>query len=181
MGVAVTKFKAGDTAGVGCMVNSCLECEECKLGDEQYCSGAGGFTGTYGTKGPEELYPGGVTHGGYCSDIVVREEFVIVVPEKMNVAAVAPLLCAGITCYSPFVKHGLKAGMQLGVIGLGGLGHMAVKIGVAMGCIVTVLTTSPSKAEHALKLGATKVSNQSITFQTSLSIYISYIYIYIYI
>jgi len=157
VGAQVTKFKVGDVAGVGCMVDSCLECEECKEGDEQYCTGPRGFTGTYGSAGPEALYPGGVTQGGYSSDIVVREEFVIAIPEKMNVAATAPLLCAGITCYSPFVKHGLKAGMHLGVIGLGGLGHMAIKIGKAMGCVVTVLTTSPGKADVALKLGASKV------------------------
>jgi len=157
VGSTVTKFKVGDTAGVGCMVDACLECEECKEGDEQFCSGPRGFTGTYGSNGPEELYPGGMTHGGYSSNIVVREEFVIALPQKMNVAAAAPLLCAGITCYSPFVKHGLKAGMQLGVVGLGGLGHMAIKIGVAMGCVVTVITTSPSKVELALGMGASKV------------------------
>jgi len=156
VGSDVTKFKVGQIAGVGCMVDSCQECEECQEGDEQFCSN-GGFTGTYGSKGPEELYPGGQTQGGYSSDIVVKEAFCIAIPDKMHVAAAAPLLCAGITCYSPFVKHGLKAGMHLGVIGLGGLGHMAIKIGKAMGCIVTVVTTSPAKKELALKMGASRV------------------------
>lgn len=156
VGSDVTKFKVGDTAGVGCMVDSCRVCEECTDGDEQFCSGKG-FTGTYGSKGPEALYPGGVTQGGYSSDIVVDEAFTILLPHKMHVAAAAPLLCAGITCYSPLVKNGVKAGDHLGVVGLGGLGHMAVKIGVAMGCIVTVITTSESKREMALKMGASRV------------------------
>lgn len=157
VGAQVTKLKVGDTAGVGCMVDSCRDCDECKAGEEQFCSGCG-FTGTYGSTGkPEALYPGGMTHGGYSSDIVVDEAFTIVVPKKMNVAAAAPLLCAGITCYSPLKKHGVKAGDHLGVIGLGGLGHMAVKIGVAMGCVVTVVTTSESKREMAMKMGASKV------------------------
>jgi len=156
VGSEVTKLKVGDIAGVGCMVDSCGTCEECSDGDEQFCSG-GGFTGTYGASGPEEKYPGGVTQGGYSSDIVVQESFAIVMPEKMNVAAAAPLLCAGITCYSPFKQHGIKAGDHLGVVGLGGLGHMAIKIGVAMGCVVTVITQSPAKKELALKMGASRV------------------------
>jgi len=122
------------------MVDSCRSCPECRDGDEQFCTGPGGFVGTYGTTQPEDKVPGGVTMGGYSSDIVVDEAFVIRVPEKMNVAAATPLLCAGITCYSPFKNHGIKAGDHLGIVGLGGLGHMAVKIGVAMGCVVTVIT-----------------------------------------
>lgn len=157
VGDSVTKVKVGDTAGVGCMVGSCRTCPECKEGDEQYCSG-GGMVGTYGSKGlPEELYPGGQTHGGYSSDIVVDQDFVLNVPDKMNVAAAAPLLCAGITCYEPFVKHGMKAGENLGVVGLGGLGHMAVKIGKAMGLNVTVFTRDPKKVEMAKAMGATNV------------------------
>lgn len=157
VGDEVTKLRVGDIAGVGCMVDSCRTCPECSEGEEQFCSN-GGFTGTYGSGDKSEaLYPGGITQGGYSSDIVVDEAFTIVVPAKMNVAAAAPLLCAGITCYSPFLKNGVKAGDHLGVIGLGGLGHMAVKIGVAMGCIVTVVTTSESKREMALKMGATRV------------------------
>jgi len=157
VGTATTKFKIGDVAGVGCFTDSCRNCDECKEGEDQFCSGPGGMHGTYASVRPEELHPGGVTQGGYSSDIVVNENYVIKVPEKMNVPGAAPLLCAGITCYSPFVKHGLKAGQTLGVIGLGGLGHMAVKIGKAMGCNVTVFTTSPGKVETAKALGAAKV------------------------
>ena len=150
VGAEVTKLKVGETAGVGCMVDSCRTCEECESGDEQYCSN-GGMVGTYGAATSEAKNPGGFTHGGYSSDIVVDEAFTIVVPAKMHVAAAAPLLCAGITCYSPLQKHGVKKGTHLGVVGLGGLGHMAVKIGVAMGAIVTVITTSEAKREMALK------------------------------
>ena len=156
VGAEVTKLKVGETAGVGCMVDSCRTCEECESGDEQYCSN-GGMVGTYGAATSEAKNPGGFTHGGYSSDIVVDEAFTIVVPAKMHVAAAAPLLCAGITCYSPLQKHGVKKGTHLGVVGLGGLGHMAVKIGVAMGAIVTVITTSEAKREMALKMGATTV------------------------
>lgn len=145
VGAEVTKVKVGEAAGVGCMVDSCRTCEQCLDNDEQFC--LKGFDGTYGSKGPEEKYPGGQTHGGYSSDIVVDQAFVVRVPEKLFIPAAAPLLCAGITCYSPFQKFGVKAGDELGVVGLGGLGHMAVKIGVAMGCKVTVVTTSPSKTE----------------------------------
>jgi len=148
VGAEVKKLKVGDVAGVGCMVDSCRTCEFCDIGDEQYC--LKGFTGTYGAKGPEEKYPGGITQGGYSKDIVVDEAFVISVPENLHVAAATPLLCAGITCYSPFKKHGVKAGDKIGVIGLGGLGHMAVKIGAAMGCDVTVLTTSAAKKDLVL-------------------------------
>eukprot|EP00286_Rhodomonas_abbreviata_P016264 CAMPEP_0181328840 /NCGR_PEP_ID=MMETSP1101-20121128/22961_1 /TAXON_ID=46948 /ORGANISM="Rhodomonas abbreviata, Strain Caron Lab Isolate" /LENGTH=355 /DNA_ID=CAMNT_0023437817 /DNA_START=13 /DNA_END=1080 /DNA_ORIENTATION=+ len=156
VGDAVTKVKVGDCAGVGCMVGSCRTCPECKDGDEQFCTG-GGMVGTYASKQPEELQPGGVTQGGYSSDIVVDEHFVINVPENMHVAAAAPLLCAGITCYEPFVKNGMKAGDHLGVVGLGGLGHMAVKIGKAMGLIVTVITRDSKKVEMAKAMGATNV------------------------
>jgi uncharacterized zinc-type alcohol dehydrogenase-like protein len=157
VGSNVTKFKVGDVAGVGCFTDSCRTCHECKDGCENYCSGAGGFHGTYGSKRPEELHPGGVSQGGYSSDIVVDENYVIRVPEKMHKPATAPLLCAGITCYSPFRHFGLKPGMTLGVAGLGGLGHMGVKIGKAMGCEVVVLTRSEHKRESAMKLGASKV------------------------
>lgn len=155
IGSEVTKFKVGDIAGVGCFLDSCRNCEECKAGVEQYCTGPSGFTGTYGSKRPEELHPGGQTMGGYSSSIVVDENYVLHVPENLNCAAAAPLLCAGITCYSPFNFYGLKPGMKLGVVGLGGLGHMAVKIGKAMGAEVTVLSRSPNKMELAKGLGAT--------------------------
>jgi len=157
VGAKVTQFKVGDTAGVGCMVDSCRTCPECQDGDEQFCTGPGGFVGTYGTTQPEDKVPGGVTMGGYSSDIVVDEAFVIRVPEKMNVAAATPLLCAGITCYSPFKNHGIKAGDHLGIVGLGGLGHMAVKIGAAMGCVVTVITRDPAKSDMAKAMGAANV------------------------
>lgn len=157
VGDKVSKFKVGDCAGVGCFTDSCRKCEECIDGEENYCSGPGGMHGTYGSTRPEELHPGGVSQGGYCSDIVVDENYVIRVPEKFNKAAAAPLLCAGITCYSPFVKAGLKSGMKLGVVGLGGLGHMAVKIGVAMGCEVTVMTRGTGKKDLALSMGASIV------------------------
>jgi uncharacterized zinc-type alcohol dehydrogenase-like protein len=156
VGAGVTKFKIGDVAGVGCFTDSCRTCEECKEGDEQYCSG-GGMHGTYGSIRPEALHPGGVSQGGYSSDIVVDQNYVISIPAHFNKAAVAPLLCAGITCYSPFKHYGLKAGMTLGVAGLGGLGHMAVKIGRAMGCNVTVLTRSEDKRATAMAMGATAV------------------------
>jgi len=154
VGASVTKFKVGDVAGVGCMTDSCRSCGDCKEGEEQYCSGEGGMHGTYGSPRPESLHPGGVTQGGYSSDIVVDENYTLRVPANLNCAAAAPLLCAGITCYSPFKHYGLKAGMALGVVGLGGLGHMAVKIGAAMGCKVTVFSRSPAKKEAALGLGA---------------------------
>lgn len=157
VGSRVTKFQVNDIAGVGCFTDSCRSCQECKDGVENYCSGEGGNHGTYGSKRSEDLHPGGVSQGGYSSDIVVDESYVIKVPEKMHLAAVAPLLCAGITCYSPFRHFGIKSGMTLGVAGLGGLGHMAVKIGKAMGCKVIVLTRSENKRESAMALGATKV------------------------
>jgi len=150
-------MQVGDIAGVGCFTDSCRSCEECKDGDENLCTGPGGMQGTYGSACAEAKQPGGVTQGGYSGDIVVDESYVIKVPENMHVAAAAPLLCAGITCYSPFINHGIKAGQNLGVVGLGGLGHMAVKIGAAMGCNVTVITRDESKRELALSFGAKNV------------------------
>lgn len=155
VGAEVTKFKVGDVAGVGCFTDSCRKCEECKLGDENYCSGPGGMHGTYGSDRPEHLHPGGQSQGGYSSDFVIDENYAIHIPAKMNVAACAPLLCAGITCFSPFKKHNIKAGQNLGVVGLGGLGHMAVKIGHALGCTVTVFSRSVGKEALAKSMGAT--------------------------
>lgn len=157
VGADVTKFKVGDLAGVGCFTDSCRKCDECKDGDEQYCSGEGGMHGTYGSERPEHLHPGGITMGGYSSDIVVDEAYTIKVPEKMDVAAAAPLLCAGITCFSPFRNFGVKEGMTIGIAGLGGLGHMAVKISKAMGATVIGLTRSKGKVETALAMGCDKV------------------------
>jgi uncharacterized zinc-type alcohol dehydrogenase-like protein len=153
VGSKVTKFKVGDNAGVGCFTDSCRGCEECKAGDEQYCTG-GGMVGTYGDKVDESVAPGGQTHGGYSAGIVIDENYVLKVPESLMVAGGAPLLCAGITCFSPFLHHGLKAGQTLGVVGLGGLGHMAVKIAKAMGVSVTVFSRSKGKEETARAMGA---------------------------
>jgi uncharacterized zinc-type alcohol dehydrogenase-like protein len=149
VGKSVTKFKVGDVAGVGCFVDSCRKCEDCKKGDDNYCTS--GMHGTYGSKQPEAVHPTGRTHGGYSKDIVVDENYVLHVPDHLNVAAAAPLLCAGITCYSPFVHFGLKAGMTLGIVGMGGLGHMGAKIGKAMGCKVIAFSRSPSKKEMCMK------------------------------
>lgn len=156
IGPKVTKFKIGDIAGVGCFTDSCRECDECMDGEEQLCTGPGGMHGTYGSDRPEALHPGGMTHGGYSSDFVIDQKYTIKVPEKMHVAAAAPLLCAGITCFAPFMRY-LKPGDQVGVIGLGGLGHMAVKIARAMGATVTVVTQSAGKKEMALAMGASRV------------------------
>lgn len=155
VGDKVTKFKVGDDAGVGCFTESCRKCEECKDGVEQYCTGPRGQTGTYGSKCEESFQPGGVTHGGYSEFIVVDENYTIRIPEILaKNPASTPLLCAGITCFSPFQFYGLKAGMKLGIVGMGGLGHIACKIGKAMGAEVTVISRSPGKEETARALGA---------------------------
>jgi uncharacterized zinc-type alcohol dehydrogenase-like protein len=148
VGGAVKKFKAGDTVGVGCFVDSCRQCHTCKKGEEQYCDK---MSATY--NGREQN--GAPTYGGYAKNITVDEQYVLRVPDSIPLDRAAPLLCAGITTYSPLRHYGLKAGDKLAVVGLGGLGHMGVKFGKAMGAEVTVLSTSPSKKEDALKLGAT--------------------------
>ena len=148
VGDHVRNFKVGDIAGVGCMVDSCQVCENCKDGLEQYC--LDGNTQTYNNLDRE----GVPTYGGYSNNIVVREEFALHISEKLSLAATAPLLCAGITTYSPLKHWKVGKGHQLAVLGLGGLGHMAVKFGVAFGAEVTVLSTSPSKEEAAKALGA---------------------------
>jgi alcohol dehydrogenase (NADP+) len=150
IGSAVTRFKVGDLAAVGCMVDSCRTCENCKQGLEQYCEN--GSVGTYNSKGKD----GQPTYGGYSNTIVVHEDFVLHVSDKLSLAAVAPLLCAGITTYSPLRHWKVGKGHRLAVLGLGGLGHMAVKFGVSFGAEVTVLSTSPSKEADAKKLGAHK-------------------------
>ncbi|GMH74676.1 hypothetical protein TrST_g3996 [Triparma strigata] len=157
VGAEVSKVNIGEVAGVGCFVDSCRGCEECKEGEENYCSGPGGFRGTYAHKEREDLVPGGVTQGGYSTDIVVDERYVVKVPEALNRAEAAPLLCAGITCFAPFIQAGVRPGMKVAVAGLGGLGHMAVKIAKKLGAEVTVLTRSQSKVESALAMGASKV------------------------
>jgi len=152
VGVDVKKFKAGDVVGVGCMVDSCQVCTPCKAGLEQYCEK--GNTGTY--NGPTQE-TGENTYGGYSDKIVVREEFVLRVPDGLDPAAAAPLLCAGITTYSPLRHWNVQPGQKVGVVGLGGLGHMALKLAHAMGAEVTLFTTSPGKEEDAKRLGAAQV------------------------
>jgi uncharacterized zinc-type alcohol dehydrogenase-like protein len=153
VGSGVTKFAAGDLVGVGCMVDSCMRCSACNEGLEQYCEN--GFTGTY--NGPAQD-TGGNTYGGYSDRIVVREEFVLKVthPED-QLAAVAPLLCAGITTWSPLRHWKVGEGSKVGVVGIGGLGHMGIKLARALGAHVVAFTTSPSKREDALNLGAHEV------------------------
>ncbi len=153
VGSLVTKFKVGDTVGVGCMVDSCQHCKPCTDGLEQYCDK--GFTGTY--NGPEQG-SGANTYGGYSSSIVVRESFVLRVSHgAAELAAVAPLLCAGITTYSPLMQWKVGPGHKVGIVGLGGLGHMGVKIAAAMGAHVVLFTTSADKRADALRMGASEV------------------------
>ncbi|MBP7981732.1 MAG: NAD(P)-dependent alcohol dehydrogenase [Arenimonas sp.] len=151
VGAQVTGFKVGDLAGVGCMVDSCKHCASCDEGLEQYCEN--GFTGTY--NGP--LFGGPNTYGGYSDKIVVREDFVLRIAPGQNLAAVAPLLCAGITTYSPLRHWKVGPGQKVGIVGLGGLGHMGVKLAHAMGAQVVLFTTSPGKTADALRLGADEV------------------------
>lgn len=148
VGPEVTRHAVGDTVGVGCMVNSCGECANCQRGDEQYC--VAGMVGTYGAEDRD----GTVTQGGYSTHVVVNDEYVLSVPEGLDPAAAAPLLCAGITTYSPLKHWQAGPGKRVAVVGLGGLGHMAVKIAHAMGAEVTVLSQSLKKQEDGLRLGA---------------------------
>lgn len=150
VGSEVTKFKVGDLAAVGCLVDSCRTCDNCKEGLEQYC--LNGSVATYNGLGKDGM----PTYGGYSNTIVVHQDFVLSISEKLPLPAVAPLLCAGITTYSPLRYWKVGKGHKLAVLGLGGLGHMAVKFGVAFGAEVTVLSTSPSKEVDAKKLGAHK-------------------------
>lgn len=149
VGALVTKFKEGDMAGVGCLVNSCHECRECQDGEEQFCErqSAPTYNGT-------EMDRQTPTYGGYSSQVVVDESFTLKIPAGLDPAGAAPLLCAGITTYSPLRKYNVGEGQQVGVVGLGGLGHMGVKLARAMGAEVTVFSTSPSKEADARRLGA---------------------------
>ena len=151
VGSAVKKFKSGDLAAVGCMVDSDGTCPECKAGLEQFCPNV---TLTYNLP---DKHLGGVTYGGYSDSIVVDQRFVLRVPSNLNLAGAAPLLCAGITTYSPLRHHDIGKGKKVGVVGLGGLGHMGVKIAHALEAHVVVFTTSPKKKEDALRLGADEV------------------------
>ena len=149
VGSEVAKYKVGDVVGVGCFVDSCGHCPQCDAGEEQYCRE--GMTATYNGR---ERDTGAPTYGGYSTRITVNEDYVLRIPDGIPLDRAAPLLCAGITTYSPLRHYGLKAGDKLAVVGLGGLGHMAVKFGVAMGAEVTVLSTSESKRKDATGLGA---------------------------
>jgi len=152
VGSKVTKVKVGDFAGVGCMVDSCRECSACKEDLEQYCER--GATWTYNSK---ERNSDRLTFGGYSEAIVVEERFVVSIPSSMDLKAVAPLLCAGITTYSPLRHWKVSPGQKVGVIGLGGLGHMGIKFAKAMGAHVVMITTSPEKGKDATRLGADEV------------------------
>lgn len=149
VGDKVKKFKAGDLAAVGCLVDSCRECDNCKEGLEQYCSN--GMTGTYNSP---EKDGSGMTYGGYSKSIVVREEFVLTISDKLPLEGVAPLLCAGITTYSPLRHWKVGKGHKVAVLGLGGLGHMGVKLAVSFGAEVTMLSHTASKKADAERLGA---------------------------
>ena len=154
IGKNVTKFKIGDQAGVGCMVNSCMKCESCKNGEEQHCETIG-MVGTYGA--PEKSSPTGITQGGYATNIVVLEHFAIKIPDTIDLKHAAPLLCAGITTYSPLMKAKFKKGDKIGVVGIGGLGHMAIKLAVSKGAEVYAFTTSLSKVNDIKAFGAKEV------------------------
>jgi alcohol dehydrogenase (NADP+) len=151
VGSAVTKFKVGDIAAVGCMVDSDGTCPECLQGQEQFCPN---FTLTYNFP---DKHTSGVTYGGYSDSIVVNQRFVLRVPSNLDLAGAAPLLCAGITTYSPMRHWGVTKGQKVGIVGLGGLGHMGVKFAHALGAHVVVFTTSPGKKDDALRLGADEV------------------------
>lgn len=152
VGPAVTGYAVGDAVAVGCMVDSCQACDQCERGHEEYCRK--GNTGTYNGK---DRVTGDPTYGGYSDHIVVREEFVLKMPDGLDMAKAGPLLCAGITTWSPLKHWKIGPGSKVAVAGLGGLGHMGVKFAVALGAQVTVVTTSPSKTDDALALGAHKV------------------------
>jgi uncharacterized zinc-type alcohol dehydrogenase-like protein len=152
VGSAVTKFKEGDIAAVGCMVDSCGVCPSCRAGEEQFCDGPATFT----YNGEDKLM-GGVTYGGYAESIVVTEGFALRVSKDLDLAAAAPLLCAGITTYSPLRHWNVKKGQKVGIVGLGGLGHMGLKFAHAFGANVVLFTTSANKTQDAVRLGADEV------------------------
>ncbi|RZF94250.1 NAD(P)-dependent alcohol dehydrogenase [Pseudoalteromonas sp. CO302Y] len=149
VGSGVTKYKVGDNVAVGCMVDSCLSCDQCHHGEEQFCR-----EGMVGTYSGQDRITGELTQGGYSKHIVVREEFVLSVPEGLDLAKCAPILCAGITTYSPLRTWNVGPGSRVGVIGLGGLGHMAIKIAAAMGAHVTAISRSDKKKQQVLSYGA---------------------------
>jgi uncharacterized zinc-type alcohol dehydrogenase-like protein len=152
VGSAVKKLKEGDIAAVGCLVDSCRKCAACLDGDEQYCENVATFT-----YNGEDKILGGVTYGGYSDSVVVDAEFVFRVPNELDPAGAAPLLCAGITTYSPLHHWKVGKGQKVGIVGLGGLGHMGVKFAKALGAHVVLFTTSPKKTQDGLRLGASEV------------------------
>ena len=152
VGAAVTRFKAGDAVGVGCLVDACRHCQPCEHGEEQYCQN--GFTGTYGGT---DRHDGRPTQGGYSDQIVVSDRFVLKVPENMDLRGAAPLLCAGITTWSPLRHWTVGQGSQVAIVGLGGLGHMGLKLAKALGAEVTLFTRSKGKEADARRLGADRV------------------------
>ena len=149
VGPDVQSYKVGDKVAVGCMVDSCQHCDQCHGGEEQYCRH--GMTGTYNS--PDRI-TGDITYGGYSKHIVVREEFVLSVPDNLDMAKAAPLLCAGITTYSPLRTWNIGPGSHVGVVGMGGLGHMAIKLAVGLGAHVTVISRTADKEADAMELGA---------------------------
>lgn len=153
VGAAVHKFKVGDLAGVGCMVDSCHTCTDCLDGLEQYCTNGAIFT----YNSPDPHMSGQMTYGGYSQSIVVNEDFVLRIPQELNPAAAAPLLCAGITTYSPLRHWKVSAGQKVGIVGLGGLGHMGLKFAHALGAHTVLFTTTPGKSSDAKRLGANEV------------------------
>lgn len=153
IGKNVTKFKIGNQAGIGCMVDSCRKCDSCKNGEEHHCET--GMTGTYGS--PDNTSPTGITQGGYANNIVVKEHFAIKIPNNLDLKYAAPLLCAGITTYSPLMREEFKKGDKVGIIGIGGLGHIAVKLAVSKGAEVYAFTTTADKKADILSFGAKEV------------------------
>ncbi|MBL0744469.1 NAD(P)-dependent alcohol dehydrogenase [Chryseolinea lacunae] len=151
IGKNVTKFKVGDKAGVGCMVDSCMQCESCKHGEEQFCDN-GATVFTYGAA--DKTSPTGITQGGYSNNIVVKDHFAIHIPDHISLQEAAPLLCAGITTYSPLMKANFRRGDKVGVAGIGGLGHLAIKLAVAKGADVYAFTTSADKTKDILSFSA---------------------------
>ena len=160
VGSGVTKHAVGDRVGVGCLVNSCRECEQCKAGNEQYCPQQ---IGTYAAQDRD----GSITQGGYSTHVVVTEDFALTIPEGLGLDVAAPLLCAGITTWSPLRRWGVGEGSKVAVVGLGGLGHMAVQLAVALGAEVTVMSQSLKKQEDGLALGATdyRATSDETTFK----------------
>ena len=163
VGAGVTRHAVGDLVGVGCMIDSCRECEPCRAHEENYCQGPNSWLATYNgpmkpaKKAGANMYGRDNTQGGYSTAIVVREDFILKIPAALSAEAAAPILCAGVTTFSPMKHWGVKAGDRVGVVGLGGLGDMAVKIARALGATVTVFTTSQAKLDEAATLGATGV------------------------